>query len=294
MLWREGDKTRCFHMKDVYRVDQKRTKGKRDGRLHVTLSPAYGFYRYRLDFPDEAACARAADAMLEHRSYKAPQQIKLRVCSWNMGNALPQEDLTPWLGGDADVYAVGVQEARYSAEGAPVLHPLTTLHPLPCCTLHARTAPPLARLPAPCQASYKLSKELHDTHKSCTEHWVNMATQACAGGGLHQVGHISMGQIHLLVLCKPALVESVSEVETGSVSLGDHVQPDRHCNLQPHAPQPAPRLVTACTLRRCRRAWAAWAPTRAGSPSPSACARRTCASSTRTSPRTRARTTCQA
>ena len=43
MLWREGDKPRCFHMKDVYRVDQKRTKGKRDGRLHVTLSPAYGF-----------------------------------------------------------------------------------------------------------------------------------------------------------------------------------------------------------------------------------------------------------
>ena len=81
MLWREGDKPRCFHMKDVYRVDQKRTKGKRDGRLHVTLSPACGFYRYRLDFPDEAACARAADAMLEHRSYKAPQQIKLRVCS---------------------------------------------------------------------------------------------------------------------------------------------------------------------------------------------------------------------
>ena len=182
--------------------------------------------------------------------------------------------------------------------------PLTTLHPLPCCTpchaaspsprctLHARTAPPLARLPTPCQASYKLSKELHDTHKSCTEHWVNLAKEACAGGGLHQVGHISMGQIHLLVLCKPALVESVSEVETGSVSLGDLLQPDRHCNLQPHAPQPAPRLVTACTLARCRRAWAVWAPTRAESPSPSACARRTCASSTRTSPRTRARTTC--
>jgi hypothetical protein len=90
VLWREGDKGRGFHMKDVYRVDQKRTKGKRDGRLHVTLSPAYGFYRYRLDFPDEAACARAADAMLEHRSYKAPTEIKLRVCSWNMGNALPQ------------------------------------------------------------------------------------------------------------------------------------------------------------------------------------------------------------
>ena len=149
MLWREGDKTRCFHMKDVYRVDQKRTKGKRDGRLHVTLSPAYGFYRYRLDFPDEAACARAADAMLEHRSYKAPQQIKLRVCSWNMGNALPQEDLAPWLGGDADVYAMGVQEARYSAEGAPVLHPLTTLHPLPCCTPCHAASPSPRCTPAP-------------------------------------------------------------------------------------------------------------------------------------------------
>ena len=52
-------------------------------------------------------------------------------------------------------------------------------------------------LPTPRQASYKLSKELHDTHKSCTEHWVNMATQACAGGGLHQVRLVSMGQTHM-------------------------------------------------------------------------------------------------
>ena len=74
---------------------------------------------------------------------------------------------------------------------------------LPCCTpCHAA---PLAMLhaarphrAAPCQASYKLSKELHDTHKSCTEHWVNLATQACAGGGLHQVGLVSMGQTHML------------------------------------------------------------------------------------------------
>ena len=35
----------------------------------------------------------------------------------------------------------------------------------------------------------------------------------------HQVGHISMGQIHLLVLCKPHLADSISEVETGSVRL---------------------------------------------------------------------------
>ena len=195
---------------------------------------------------------------------------------------------TPW----ACRRRAALQRGLPCCTPSPRCTPCHAAPPSPRCTLHARTAPPLARLPAPCQASYKLSKELHDTHKSCTEHWVSMATQACAGGGLHQVGHISMGQIHLLVLCKPHLADSISEVETGSVSLGDHVQPDRHCNLQPHAPQPAPRLVTACTLARCRRAWAAWAPTRAGSPSPSACARPTCASSTRTSPRTRARSTC--
>jgi hypothetical protein len=90
VLWREGHRTRCFHMKDVYRVEQKKTKGKRDGRLHVTLKAKSGYYRYRLDFADEAECARAADAMLEHRTYKAPAEIKLRVCTWNMGNALPQ------------------------------------------------------------------------------------------------------------------------------------------------------------------------------------------------------------
>ena len=216
--------------------------------------------------------------------------------------ARPQADLAPWLGGDADVYAVGVQEARYSTEGAPMLHPsprctphhatpLAMLppphHAAPLALLHAarpHRAAPLARLPTPCQASFKpnphqasfkLPKELHDTHKSCTEHWLALATQACAGGGLHQVGLVSMdqtrmlpispyislylpvpaylptphqvglvsmGQIHLLVLCKQAIAEFVSEVETGSVSLGDRLQPDRH--------QPATSLATARTPPR--------------------------------------------
>ena len=216
-----------------------------------------------------------------------------------------------------------------------MLHPLTTLHPLPRCTLHARTAPPLARLhpsprrPSPCcpspgelQAVQGAARHAQVVHRALGQHGhpgvrgrraapgaprldgpdphapyisLHLPRSPCTCLHLpipHQVGHISMGQIHLLVLCKPHLADSISEVETGSVSLGGRVQPDRHCNLQPHAPQPAPRLVTACTLARCRRAWAAWAPTRAGSPSPSACARPTCASSTRTSPRTRARSTC--
>ena len=132
----EGDRRRdtSFRMKDVFRVEQKKTKGKRDGRLHVTLSATSGcnpatllqpFYRYRLDFPDEAACARAADAMLEHRSYKAPTAIKLRVCTWNMGNALPQ------------VRALRMHTAR-----APHMHcTCTTAHAPHTCARASRETP---------------------------------------------------------------------------------------------------------------------------------------------------------
>ena len=125
VLWHEGNRTCCFHMKDVYRVEQRKTKGKRDGRLHVTLSGKSGFYRYRFDFPDEAACAQAADAMLEHRTYKAPTEIKLRVCTWNMGNALPQ------------VRALRMHTAR-----APHMHcTCTTAHAPHTCARASRETP---------------------------------------------------------------------------------------------------------------------------------------------------------
>ena len=53
-----------------------------------------------------------------------------------------------------------------------------------------------------------------------------------------------MGQIHLLVLCKQAIAEFVSEVETGSVSLGDRLEPDRTrppptCTLTRHSAHPS-------------------------------------------------------
>ena len=53
------------------------SKTEREGRLHVTLlvwkglGPTSGFYRYRLDFINEDACTRAADAMLKHHLRKA-------------------------------------------------------------------------------------------------------------------------------------------------------------------------------------------------------------------------------
>lgn len=42
--------------------------------------------------------------------------MKLLVCTWNLGNAEPPRDLSPWIptgGGDYDVIVVGVQEAKY-------------------------------------------------------------------------------------------------------------------------------------------------------------------------------------
>ena len=47
-------------------------------------------------------------------------KLNLLVSSWNVGNAPPEDDLSPWVpknGGDFDIIAVGVQESRYSVKG---------------------------------------------------------------------------------------------------------------------------------------------------------------------------------
>lgn len=175
-LLREGRTTpRLWRMRDVQRIEQKQTKGEGEGRLHVRVP---GYRRVRLDFASAKACTEVVDAMLEHRNHRAPTEINLLVGTWNVGNAMPQEDLTSWLAVDSDVYAIGVQEA-----------------------------------------SYKMSKELHEKHKSCAEHFFAVATAAC-GANLHEVGHASMGSIHLLVLCKQQLKPFICDVESGSVPTG--------------------------------------------------------------------------
>ena len=115
MLRRIGSATKIYHMKDVHGIVQKKTKGKRDGRLQMRArdSKSINYRRLRLDFPSAETCSEAVDAMLEHRHHQAPREISLLIGSWNMGNAMPQEDLSAWLGARADVYAVGVQEASY-------------------------------------------------------------------------------------------------------------------------------------------------------------------------------------
>ena len=68
-----------------------------------------------------------------------------------------------------------------------------------------------------------------------------MVTEACAGGGLQKVGVVSMGQIHLLVLCKQAVAEFVSEVETGSVPADQRPSACKpHSQHQPATPLAAP------------------------------------------------------
>lgn len=49
-------------------------------------------------------------------------RFKLRMCTWNVGNAQPPPDLTAWLGigeNDYDIVAVGAQEANYGADKIP-------------------------------------------------------------------------------------------------------------------------------------------------------------------------------
>lgn len=61
-------------------------------------------------------------------------RFKLRVCTWNVGNAAPPADLTTWLGLDQgpsfDIIVVGAQEANYSSSDKTALpSPLsTTVH----------------------------------------------------------------------------------------------------------------------------------------------------------------------
>ncbi|PXF46112.1 Phosphatidylinositol 3,4,5-trisphosphate 5-phosphatase 1 [Gracilariopsis chorda] len=45
-------------------------------------------------------------------------RLKLRVCTWNVGNAQPPSDLKRWLGADEDfdIIAVGAQEANFGPE----------------------------------------------------------------------------------------------------------------------------------------------------------------------------------
>lgn len=45
------------------------------------------------------------------------KRLKLRICTWNIGNAVPPNDLSAWLGTSTDTYdiiVVGVQEANYA------------------------------------------------------------------------------------------------------------------------------------------------------------------------------------
>ena len=123
ILRQEGHGAVSFRMKDVHRIEQKKTKGKRDGRLHIHMSNRTKCYR--LDFDNATECAEAADALQEHRSHKAPTAIKLRVCTWNMGNALPQ------------VRALRMHTAR-----APHMHrTCTTAHAPHTCARASRETP---------------------------------------------------------------------------------------------------------------------------------------------------------
>eukprot|EP00736_Rhodelphis_marinus_P009019 Rmarinus@m.17019 len=49
--------------------------------------------------------------------HPATEEVRVCVSTWNLGNAPPPDDLTPWAPPGYDVYAIGAQECLYEVEG---------------------------------------------------------------------------------------------------------------------------------------------------------------------------------
>lgn len=53
----------------------------------------------------------------EIKSPEFQQTIKIFIGSWNVGNAPPPEDLSPWIPEGFDLYVIGAQECNYPQRG---------------------------------------------------------------------------------------------------------------------------------------------------------------------------------
>jgi hypothetical protein len=54
------------------------------------------------------------------------RQLSIHVCTWNLGNAQPSDDISSWLpegGGGHDIIAIGVQESKYVPNQPTVVPP---------------------------------------------------------------------------------------------------------------------------------------------------------------------------
>ncbi len=67
-----------------------------------------------------AAAAGAAVGGAEEEKF---DKIRIAVCSWNVGNAPPPDDLAPWVPKDGfDIIAIGTQECEYKGRNGRNCH----------------------------------------------------------------------------------------------------------------------------------------------------------------------------
>lgn len=115
-------------------------------------------------------------------------RFKLRVCTWNVGNAQPPADLSSWLGVTTDHYdiiAVGAQEASFGADraaGSPVgLSVCPTVTSPPASGVHH---PDISRTPSRIPTSIRFSR-LSRVFRSVRRHRTSTTTaDAHAATGL--------------------------------------------------------------------------------------------------------------
>lgn len=56
-------------------------------------------------------------------------RLKIRLCTWNLGNAAPPSDLSPWLGSPSDTFdvvVIGAQECHYGSNEASAARSAST------------------------------------------------------------------------------------------------------------------------------------------------------------------------
>lgn len=88
-------------------------------------------------------------------------RLRLRVCTWNVGNAPPPADLSAWLGTgaeDYDIIAVGAQEANFGIE--KVQSPASAVSPA-----SENFEPPFAESPPPLRAVSQSGSRFRKFHR---------------------------------------------------------------------------------------------------------------------------------
>lgn len=152
----------------------------------------------------------------EEAEAQAERRVSALVATWNVGNARPAEDLSPWLplAPQHEIVAVGSQECDY-----PTTAPAPS--PSPRGGGAAQPWPP----PHAQQEQQQPQQQVQASGSTgCGSDWVDRLSAHLARGGQHHrytlVQAVSRGQMRLAVFVRQDVHRAVSEVHTCSEATG--------------------------------------------------------------------------